>query len=679
MQRGRFDILGATADKDGVNFALFSSVAERVEICLFDEAGTEYARLDLPGCDGDVWHGYMPGLAVGQQYGYRVHGPFDPSRGLRCNSNKLLLDPYARKLSGEFCWHDAVFGTDNGGKLSRKDSGPYVPRSVVCPEQSDAPPGPAIPWSEAIFYEVNVRGYTMRHPAVEDTQRGKFAGLRNKEVLAYIRSLGVTSVELMPVHGFIDEHHLATRGLRNLWGYNSVSFFAPMNRYGGGDPVTEFREMVAAIHDAGLEVILDVVYNHTGEADQLGPTLCFRGIDNTAYYRLQDGDPAEYVNDTGTGNTLNADNLAVQRLIVDSLRYWTQVMGVDGFRFDLATILGRHGSGFSSQHPLLRAITDDHVLKHCKLIAEPWDPGPGGYQLGQFPQGWAEWNDRFRDAARQFWRGDADVGAEFARRLRGSADLFEHNGRLPVASINMVTSHDGFTLRDVVSYEHRHNEANGEENNDGHAHNYSCNYGVEGATEDPDVVAQRRQHQLNLLATMLLAQGTPMLLAGDELGNTQMGNNNAYAQDNDLGWLDWSGLESDPGFVKSVRELIRLRRTVPLLRLEEYLHGSGESPAGETIIRWLNPDGSERNDDEWQNSRAFTKVLSIRNRDGNCDAVAIMVNSWLEDIDFILPSIENTQDWEILFETSTVRARIGGDQTVYLPARSMALISSSCK
>ncbi|MDX1509040.1 MAG: glycogen debranching protein GlgX, partial [Woeseiaceae bacterium] len=529
--------------------------------------------------------------------------------------------------------------------------------------------GPRIPWAETIFYETNVRGFTMRHPQVDLADRGRFAGMRNTQVLEYLKSLGITSVELMPVHAFIDEHHLAKRGLRNFWGYNSINFFAPANRYAGHDPVGEFRDMVNHIHDAGLEVILDVAYNHTAEADGNGPTLSFRGLDNHAYYRLDPDDASVYVNDTGCGNTLNADSGVVQQLVIDSLRYWAVDMGVDGFRFDLGSVLGRHANGFSSDHPLLLAIAKDVVLGDRKLVAEPWDPGPGGYQLGRFPPGWAEWNDRSRDAMRAYWRGDDDTVGELARRIHGSSDLFEHNGRGPFASVDFVTCHDGFTLLDLVSYERRHNEANGENNRDGHAHNLSCNYGVEGPSDDPEVVAKRRQHRLNLLATLLFSQGTPMLLAGDEFGNSQAGNNNAYAQDNDTGWLDWSGLQTDVSFVKSVRELVWARRNSDLFRIDAHVHGHYESQAGVIRNTWINPDGSERQGDDWNDGQPFGFLIA---RDDG-DAILLLINGGPDEREFVLPG--DTPAWRVDASTGGGRDAVFRDR-LGLAARTVMLLSA---
>ena len=509
-----------------------------------------------------------------------------------------------------------------------------------------------------IFYEANVRGFTMRHPAVAEADRGKFQGMRNAGVIEYLKALGVTAIEFMPVHAFIDEHHLVKRGLRNFWGYNSISFFAPSSRYAQADAATEFRDMVRAIHDAGIEVVLDVVYNHTGEGGADGPTLSFRGIDNLAYYRTEPGDHGVYVNDTGTGNTVNVDHPNVQQLIMDSLRYWHREMGVDGFRFDLATILGRTPHGYSPVHPLLEAISHDGALHDAVLVAEPWDPGPGGYQLGGFPPRWSEWNDRYRDDVRRFWRGDVGSAGDFAKRLHGSADLFERNARPPFASVNFVASHDGFTLADVVSYEHRHNEPNREGNKDGHAHNCSCNYGVEGPTDDAHIGDLRRRQRLNMLATLLVSQGTPLLLAGDEFGHSQFGNNNAYAQDNETGWLDWSLLDDDPDFARMVRNLIHLRRQEPLLRGPRFLHEEAE-------VAWLSPDGDRLSEDDWQEGRAF--ILSLA-----AGRLAVLFNGSDETAAFAV----RWKNLDLVFASAAdVEPSTG---TVTLPALSVAVLRAGC-
>ncbi len=679
MRAGDPELQGSTLLADGTNFAIYSSVAESVELCFFDDKRNQTQVSALPECEHGVWHGFMPGCGVGQRYGYRVHGPFDPEKGLRCNPAKLLIDPYSRELDGEFVWDPAAFdfvagGPAGKGSICSADSAAFVPLSVVTHKDSaSARTRPSIPWNEMVVYECNLRGYTMRHPAVPVTDRGRFDGMRNKDVLAYIKALGITSIELMPVQAFADEHHLAQRGLRNFWGYNTIGFFAPMPRYGTS---TELRDMVNAIHDTGLEVILDVAYNHTAEGGSHGPTISFRGIDNLAYYRTLHDAPAEYVNDTGCGNTVNADHPQVQKLILDSLAHFTQNMGVDGFRFDLATILGRHDHGFSTTHPLLEAISSDERLESTKLIAEPWDPGPGGYQLGNFPQSWAEWNDQYRDTVRKFWRGDDGVSGPLAQRMHGSADLFENSCRPPFASVNFITSHDGFTLQDNVSYEHRHNEANGEDNQDGHGHNYSCNYGTEGDSDDPELNSLRRRQRLNMLATLLLSQGTPMLLAGDEFGNSQQGNNNAYAQDNETGWLDWSGLQDDPEFVKQVRELIWLRRESPLLRFDDYVHGSLRLGKDNIEISWINRDGEHKHGDEWACSRAFTLQIKSSNDRGQATVIAIAINGDHEPATLRIPEPHDATAWRIAFTScDDLVDKMSGD-SLDVTGRSITLLLS---
>lgn len=669
IEQGFAGTLGPSPDKDGTNFALYSSVAERVELCLFDDAGNATARHDLPDCSDGVWHGYLPGCAPGQRYGFRVHGPFDPPRGLRCNPSKLLLDPCARRLHGEFHWVDAVFDSNDSDSASSVPYSIVTDRGTVCADRR-----PRVPWSDTIFYECNLRAYTMRHPHISDADRGKFSGLRNHEVIEYIKALGITAIELMPVYAFVDERHLVDRGLRNLWGYNTMSFFAPMPRYANGDADIELRDMVRSFHDAGLEVILDVAYNHTGEGGSGGPTFGFRGIDNLSYYRTLPHDPGSYVNDTGCGNTLNVEHPRVRQIVIDSLGYFSEVMGIDGFRFDLATVLGRRAHGFSKGHPLLLDISNDARLADIKLIAEPWDPGPGGYQLGNFPPRWAEWNDIYRDSVRQFWRGDYGKSGALARCLHGSADIFEASGRGPASSINFVTAHDGFTLLDAVSYTNRHNDANGENNRDGHCNNYSCNYGVEGETEDAEVNSLRRRHRLNLLATLLMSQGTPMLLAGDEFGNSQLGNNNAYAQDNETGWVDWSGLDDDPEFTAQVRELIWLRRETPLLRVPQYVHGSLALPEGTIRIDWINQDGDTKQGTEWAGSRAFTKEISCSNRDGSETAIAILVNAHDCPATMSLARSDWIREWRNVFCSATDGPQLQGARQVIMSALSIALL-----
>ena len=661
---------GARADGEGTGFALYSSVAEAVELCLFDAQGTETARHTLEQ-QGDAWYLDLPNCVPGQHYGYRVHGPYDPAAGLRCNPHKLLIDPWARQLDGYFIWNDAVTGYADGdplhGAQCTVDSAPFVPKSVVpgvLPELRSDRPRRA--WQDSVICELNVRGYTMRHPGLSDAERGRFAGLANGEILDYLKALGITTVELLPVHTFIDERFLDERGLRNYWGYNSISFFTPAARYAGIDPVCEFREMVDAIHDAGLEVILDVVYNHTGETDEYGPTLSFRGIDNQAYYRVEQDDPARYVNDTGCGNTLNADHPITQALVVDSLEYWARDMGVDGFRFDLAPVLGRHAHGFDADHPLLTAIAGSHVLSAARLIAEPWDIGPGGYQAGAFGPRWSEWNDDYRDTVRRFWRGDKHQTGHFARVVHGSAARFEHKGVGPGASVNFVTSHDGYTLADLVSYEQRHNHANGHDNADGHSHNYGCNHGHEGPSDDPEITALRRRQRLNMLATLLVSGGVPMLLGGDEFGHSQHGNNNAYCQDNELTWLNWNALEADSEFAAEVAAWIALRRSEPLLRPAVYRHGE---QGGQLLpnVSWWHADGRAMEGDDWDADGTFTLVYA--SVAGAERAAAVCFNVAARDNRFVLPQPDTA--WELRLATGRV---VPADAGYTLQSRSLAVL-----
>jgi isoamylase len=648
--------LGATPRDDGVNFALYSSGAERIELCQFDADDREIRRIELVARSGDVWHIFVPGCGPGQAYGYRVHGPYRPTEGLRYNAGKLLIDPYARMLRGEFVWAEAVFDFEphtarDEMRINAANSAQYVPKCVVVdelPARTDSPL--RVPWSETIIYETNVRGYTMRHPGVSEADRGLFRGMRNGQILDHLRSLGITSIELMPVQAFIDEQFLQKRGLRNFWGYNTIGFFAPAQRYLGTDRVDAFREMVDAIHDAGIEVILDVAYNHTAESDRFGPTLSFRGIDNLGYYRTAPDDPGEYVNYTGCGNTINTDHAVVRNLVIDSLRYWAEIMGVDGFRFDLATVLGRSEEGFTREHPLLEAIGTDPVLRSVKLIAEPWDIGPGGYQLGNFPPSWAEWNDRFRDTIRRFWRGDDGQSDDFEQRLTGSQDVFGSNGLSAKPSINFVASHDGFTLADLVSYESRHNEANREDNRDGHPHNFSCNNGTEGDTEDQDILALRRRQRLNLLGTLVLSRGTPMLLAGDEFGNSQKGNNNAYAQDNDIGWIDWAGADHDPDFLEQCRSLIKLRRQ---------------------DLAWLKRDHIEHRADVRDNAGIIE--YRIKHADAGT-MIVLLINASLSAIELPLPECHQDAEWRVVFSTAGNLPEQQDNHSWRMPGRSLACI-----
>ena len=656
VEPGSPETLGAHVVDGGVNFAVFAPAAERVQLCLFDSQGRESSRHELPGDTNGVRHGFVPTLGAGQQYGFRAAGRYEPVAGLRFNEQKLLLDPYAREIAGNFVWHDAVFDYDRKREddtlvASELDSAPWVPRSVVTGPEGRAVSHCRRDARETLIYELNVRGFSMRHPAIPEAQRGKVAALGNREVIAHLKALGVTTVELMPLHAFVDEEFLARRGLRNFWGYNPVAFFAAEARYLGSDGTAGLRAAIATLHDANIEVVLDVVFNHTAEGGRRGPTLGFRGLANADYYRLLPLDRSEYINDTGCGNTVNTDSPVVRRLIVDCLRYWVTEIGVDGFRFDLATALGRTTNGFNGEHPLFAEIAREPALRGAKLIAEPWDVGPGGYRLGGFPGDWAEWNDQFRDMTRRFWRGDTGVTPDFARRLHGSAFIFEEGGRGPDASVNFVASHDGFTTADLVSFERKHNEANGEHNRDGHEHNFSSNHGVEGATGDLAIQEARRRHRLSLLATVLFAQGTPMLLAGDEFGHSQGGNNNAYAQDNETGWLDWGGLARDPEFFAEVCALTALRRELPLLAQSQYRHGALAMSTGLRDIEWHDAGGQTLDADAWDTVRTFGLLLSRPDdRGGDGDpvlAVSLLFNAGDADCEFRLPEVPVAGTWRL--------------------------------
>ncbi len=677
--------LGATWDGRGVNFALFSGHAERVELCLFDSTGRrEVQRINLPEYTNQIWHGYLPEARPGMLYGYRVYGPYEPHLGHRFNPNKLLLDPYARELKGKLRWSGAHMGYRVGSSLEdlsfdRRDSAHRMPKCVVVDPAFTwgQTQHPRTPWTDTVIYETHVRGFTMRHEGIPKGQRGTYAGMSQAKVIDYIKSLGITAVELMPVHAFVDDQFLEQKKLRNYWGYSTLGFFAPEPRYFANAELAEFKRMVAQYHDAGIEVLLDVVYNHTAEGNHLGPTLSFRGIDNASYYRLHNDNQRYYINDTGCGNTLNMSHPRVLQMVMDSLRYWVSEMKVDGFRFDLASVLGRENHGFDKGSGFFDALRQDPVLAQVKLIAEPWDIGPGGYQLGNFPSGWGEWNDRFRDTVRRFWRADEAVLPELARRLHGSSDIFEHEGRRPWSSINYVSSHDGFPLTDLVSYETRHNEANGENNQDGHQGNYSVNYGVEGPTEDVVIQARREQHKRNLLATVFLAQGTPMLLAGDERGNSQGGNNNAYCQDNEISWLSWEPLNAqsrDGKFYHFVKQLIQLRKDYPVLRRAHYVHGRHFSPSTEyPDIHWLSPQGGSISNEEWHqaDARCLGMLLAgdvsghqqeetpLKSGKGARSAVPaqsdesllIIFNAQAEDVVFALP--ESPGRWECILTTAS--------------------------
>ena len=642
--------LGAHLAGDGVDFAVASSVAEAVEVAIFDARGGE-TRHPLERDDRDVWRGHVGGAGHGTRYGFRVHGPWDPASGRRCNAAKLLLDPYARMVDGGVEWNAALFG-DNPD-----DSAPFVPRSVVHDAPfdwaGDAPPG--TPLADSIVYELHVKGFTRLHPDVPEELRGTYAGLAQPAAIAHLQRLGVTAVELLPVHQFVHDRALAARGLRNYWGYQSIGYFAPHNEYAAGDdPVTEFKQMVRALHGAGLEVLLDVVFNHTAEGDEHGPTLCFRGLDNPAYYRLPD-DRSRYVDDTGCGNTVDTHRPAGLRLVMDSLRYWAQEMHVDGFRFDLAASLGRATSDFDPFGGFLDAVGQDPVLSEVKLIAEPWDIGQGGYALGNFPPRWSEWNGRYRDTVRDFWRATPGTLADFATRLTGSADLYGR-GRRPTASVNLVTVHDGFTLTDLVSYDAKHNEANGEDNRDGTDDNRSWNCGVEGPTDDPAVLELRARQRRNLLATLLLSDGVPLLLGGDELGRTQGGNNNAYCQDNEISWIDWPG---DEGLADFVSSLCRIRREHEIFRRDRFF-ADGE-------LRWLRPDGAPMQGADWTNPDA--RAVAVGTANG-----LLLINAWWEPLTFRLPA---DAEWTVELDTADAAGGRRAMGTLALAARSLVALSAS--
>jgi isoamylase len=659
---------GATWQGKGVNFALFSAHATRVELCLFDETGErETTRIDLPEYTDEIWHGYVPDVHPGAIYGYRVHGPYEPSSGHRFNPNKLVLDPYAQGHFGDLKWDPAVFGyqleSGDDTTLDERDSAPFMPKCVVVDPNFDwkgAPTRRSVPWEHTIVYELHLRGYTKLHPKVPEQWRGTYKGLSN-EVVEYIRSLGVTSVELLPVHTFINDSLLLDKGLSNYWGYNSIGFFAPDPRYAHEREQTlrEFKEMVARFHDAGLEVILDVVYNHTAEGNQLGPTLSFKGIDNASYYRLLPDERRYYINDTGTGNTLNLSHMRVIEMVTDSLRYWATETHVDGFRFDLGTILAREADGFDTESAFLKACCQDPELRTVKLIAEPWDCGPGGYQVGGFAPGWAEWNDKFRDTARDFWRGAAPASA-ISPRLCASEDLFNHRGRRPWACVNFVTAHDGFTLNDLVSYNEKHNEANLEDNKDGQSDNHSWNCGVEGPTEDEEVNLLRDRQRRNFLATLLLSQGTPMMLAGDEFARTQNGNNNAYCQDNEISWIDWNIQAEGRSLIGFVQKLTALRHKYPILRRSRFLTGVYNEELGVKDVTWINASGVEMKPEEWGDTamQCFGMLMDGRaqptgiRRRGEDATLLMVLNAYHDLVEFSLPETPGGSHWQLLIDTN---------------------------
>jgi len=659
--------LGATYDGSGTNFALFSEIAERVELCLFDENGTE-TRVNLPERDAFVWHGYLPNVGPGQRYGFRVHGPYEPAQGLRCNATKLLLDPYAKAIEGEVDWDEACFSYrfDAPEEFNDADSAAHMPKSVVISPffSWDNDRHPRTPYNETVIYEAHVKGLTQTHPDIPENVRGTYAALAHPVMLEHYRRVGVTAIELMPVHQFVHDSTLREKGLRNYWGYNTIGFFAPHNDYAAsgqrGQQVQEFKAMVKALHEAGLEVILDVVYNHTAEGNQLGPTLSFRGIDNASYYRLVDGDPAHYYDTTGTGNTLLMRHPHVLQLIMDSLRYWVTEMHVDGFRFDLASSLARQFHEVDRLSAFFDLVQQDPIVSQVKLIAEPWDVGEGGYNVGGFPPLWTEWNGKYRDTVRDYWRGESAALAEFASRLTGSSDLYEDDGRRPFASINFVTAHDGFTLHDLVSYNDKHNEANGEGNNDGESHNRSWNCGTEGETDDLDIIALREQQKRNFLTTLFLSQGVPMLLHGDEMGRTQHGNNNVYAQDNELSWVDWERARDFDFLTSFTARLTQLRAEHPVFRRRRFFNGRPVRGTPLDDIGWFTPAGEQMTDEDWDSGFAksvsvFLNGAGIREPDTRGQRVTdesffLLFNAHYEPIEFTLPDV-GVERWHVVVDT----------------------------
>lgn len=664
--------LGATWDGEGVNFALFAENAAAVEVCLFDEplGKKETAIIKMPERTHHLHHVYVPGLKPGQLYGYRVHGPYDPENGYRFNPAKLLIDPYARAIAGTVKWDDSLFGYAVGTETedlepSDTDSGPFLPKSVVVDPAFDweRDRAPKVPYHDSIIYEVHVKGFTQRHPDIPEEIRGTYAALGHPAAIEYLRKLGVTAVELLPIHHFVADRHLVEKGLTNYWGYNSIGFFSPDAQYSSsgvqGQQVVEFKNMVKALHKAGIEVILDVVYNHTAEGNHMGPTLSFKGIDNASYYRLVEDNKRFYMDYTGTGNTLKANEPIVLRLMMDSLRYWIQEMHVDGFRFDLASALARELHSVQKLSSFFDVIHQDPIISQVKLIAEPWDVGEGGYQVGNFPPGWTEWNGKYRDCVRDYWRGADSMLGEFAARFTGSPDLYQDDNRRPTASINFITAHDGFTLHDLVSYNEKHNLANGEDNNDGESHNRSWNCGVEGPTDDVEVINLRQKQKRNFMTTLFLSQGVPMLVAGDEISRTQQGNNNAYCQDNEISWLDWAAADQDLlGFTQKV---IAFRKAHPLFGQRKWFHGAPIKGLGVEDIAWFLPDGSEMTEEHWNTS--FAKSLGVylngkgvhmrgpRGEEIVDDSFYIIFNAHHETLSYTLPQAKYGREWTKVIDT----------------------------
>ena len=699
---GRRSPLGASWDGQGVNFAVYSQNAGAVEVCLFDadDPLRETGRIRLREVTAHVWHGYVPGLKPGQLYGYRIDGPYEPERGLRFNPFKLLLDPYAKAVAGKVDWTQPVFGYalgSPGADLDRdeRDSSAGIPRAVGLDDRYawEGDRTLRTPWHQTVIYEAHVKGLTARHPQVPPELRGTYAGVAHPAVIEHLQSIGVTALELLPVHDFVDDNYLLEKGLKNYWGYNTLNYFSPDARYSGsgdrGGQVREFRDMVKALHRAGIEVILDVVYNHTAEGNHLGPTLSFKGIDNPTYYRLTADNPRYYMDYTGTGNSLNARNPQVIKLVNDSLRYWVQEMHVDGFRFDLAPTLAREEHGVDRLSSFFDVIHQDPVLSEVKLIAEPWDIGEGGYQVGNFPVLWTEWNGEYRDSVRSYWRSDPGTVSELGYRLTGSSDLYGDDGRHAYASINFVTAHDGFTLHDLVSYDEKHNEANGEDNRDGHGHNLSHNFGVEGETDDPGVVAEREKQKRNFIATLLLSQGVPMICGGDEIGRTQGGNNNAYCQDNEISWHDWELDERGEDLLEFTRRVATLRREHPIFRRRRFFQGRTIRGSELEDIKWLRPDGQEMDDDDWGTHfvRSFAMLLGGNammewNDQGEHvtdDDFVLLFNAAADPVEFTLPGAPRPTRWQVALDTSKPAAGQAPDEhevgaRLTLPGRSMMVL-----
>ena len=673
--------LGAEFTGEGTHFAVFSAHAEQVELCLFSEDGKEeHARLPLPKREGDIWSGYIAGLKPGTVYGYRAQGPYDPAHGHRFNPNKLLLDPYAKQVVGELSWDDALYGYKVGEddlSFDERDSAPFMVKGVVQDPDFDWAGDSAIrrPWTETVIYEAHVRGMTMVHPDVPEELRGTFLGMASDPIVEHLTKLGVSAIELLPIQYFPDDRYLVEKGLRNYWGYQTLGFFAPQPRFLSGRHITEFKTMVKRFHAAGIEVIMDVVYNHTAEGSERGPTLSFRGLDNLSYYRLSPDNPRHNYDTTGTGNTLNAAHPMVLRMVLDSLRYWVGVMHVDGFRFDLASTLGRtRHVEFDRDGSFFDAIRQDPVLSGVKLIAEPWDVGDGGYQVGGFPHPFREWNDKYRDDIRRFWKGDGGLVPRMAERLTGSARQFNHSNRAATSSVNFLSAHDGFTLMDTVSYGSKHNEANGEENRDGHSDNHSDNMGAEGVSEDDGIITARDRRRRNMIATLLLSQGVPMILGGDELGNSQQGNNNAYCQDNEIGWTDWTAVD-DPFFAFCCQAM-EFRKVHAALRQERFLSGEGNED-GIVEVAWYRPDGSLMDDAAWQDGdlRALGLFLSRNEADGPPDQLFMVFNAGAE-LQFHLPEVNGIKGWRLVLDTSAgddVFAIVDGEDPAVVPAASVVV------